>query len=130
MWHHLVIPRPEDVGNTHFEVAVRIATGRGRCSDFPVPRVLEVVAEFRGPSPGRLIDDNVLDRSKYSRMLVHSIRDDAAMAELGVATKLNPDWDFLCRLRGSGRAKAAEWLDSNFDKVGQSSTVDLTKIFL
>jgi NTE family protein len=78
----------------------------------------------------KLIDDNVLDRSKYSRMLVHSIRDDAAMAELGVATKLNPDWDFLCRLRGSGRAKTAEWLDSNFDKVGRSSTIDLTEIFL
>src|SRR6266581_4740095 len=77
----------------------------------------------------KLIDDNVLDRSKYSRMLIHSIRDDAAMAELGVATKLNPDWDFLCRLRDSGRAKAAEWLDSNFDKVGQSSTVDLAEIF-
>jgi NTE family protein len=59
----------------------------------------------------KLIDDNVLDRDKYSRMFIHSIRDDAAMAELGVATKLNPDWDFLCRLRDSGRAKAAEWLE-------------------
>jgi NTE family protein len=58
----------------------------------------------------KLIDDNVLDRGKYSRMHIHSIRDDAAMAELGVATKLNPDWDFLCRLRDSGRAKAAECL--------------------
>jgi NTE family protein len=77
----------------------------------------------------KLIDDNVLDRGKYSRMLIHSIRDDAAMAELGVATKLNPDWDFLCRLRDSGRVKTAEWLDSNFDKVGQSSTVDLAEIF-
>jgi NTE family protein len=47
----------------------------------------------------------------------------------GVATKLNPDWDFLCRLRDSGRVKTAEWLDSNFDKVGQSSTVDLAEIF-
>ena len=77
----------------------------------------------------KLIDDNVLDRGKYSRMLIHSIRDDAAMAELGVATKLNPDWDFLCRLRDSGRAKAAEPLDSTFDKVGQSSTIDLAEIF-
>jgi NTE family protein len=77
-----------------------------------------------------LIDDNVLDRDKYSRMFIHSIRDDAAMAELGVATKLNPDWDFLCRLRDSGRAKAAEWLDGNLDKVGQSSTVDLAGAFL
>jgi hypothetical protein len=55
---------------------------------------------------------------------------DAAMAELGVATKLNPDWDFLCRLRDSGLAKAAEWLDCNFDKVGRSSTVDLAEVFL
>jgi len=78
----------------------------------------------------KLIDDNVLDRDKYSRMFIHSIRDDAAMAELGVATKLNPDWDFLCRLRDSGRAKAAEWLDGNLDKVGQSSTVDLASVFL
>jgi NTE family protein len=77
-----------------------------------------------------LIDDNVLDRDKYSRMFIHSIRDDAAMAELGVATKLNPDWDFLCRLRDSGRAKAAEWLDGNLDKVGQCSTVDLAGAFL
>src|SRR5215468_3659394 len=28
--------------------------------------------------------------------------------------ELNPDWDFLCRLRDSGRTKAAEWLDCNF----------------
>jgi NTE family protein len=78
----------------------------------------------------KLIDDNVLDRDKYSRMFIHSIRDDAAMAELGVATKLNPDWDFLCHLRDSGRAKAAEWLGGNLDKVGQSSTVDLAGAFL
>jgi NTE family protein len=60
-------------------------------------------------------------------MLIHSIRDDAAMAELGVATKLNLDWDFLCGLRDSGLAKAAEWLDCNFDKA---STVDLAEVFL
>jgi NTE family protein len=78
----------------------------------------------------KLIDDNVLDRDTYSRMLIHSIRDDAAMAELGVATKLNPDWDFLCHLRDSGSAKATEWLEGNLDKVGQSSTVDLADAFL
>ena len=78
----------------------------------------------------KLIDDNVLDQRKYRRMLIHSIRDDAAMVELGVASKLNPDWDFLCRLRDSGHTKAAEWLDCNFDEVGQSSTVDLAEVFL
>jgi NTE family protein len=78
----------------------------------------------------KLIDDKVLDSSKYSRMLIHSIRDDAGMADLGVATKLSPDWDFLCRLRDAGRAKAADWLDQHFDMVGRTSTVDLADVFL
>jgi NTE family protein len=78
----------------------------------------------------KLIDDNVLDASKYRRMLIHSIRDDAAMIELGVATKLSPDWGFLCRLRDAGRNKTGEWLERNLDKVGHASTVDLSEIFL
>lgn len=78
----------------------------------------------------RLIDDGALDESKYSRMRIHSIRDDAEMVQLGVATKLNPDWDFLCRLRDVGRKRAAEWLDSNLDAVGQRSSIDLADVFL
>ncbi len=78
----------------------------------------------------RLIDEGALDGKKYNRMLIHSIRDDAEMAQLGVATKLNPDWDFLCRLRDAGRRRAQEWLDKNFNRVGQDSSVDLAEIFL
>ena len=78
----------------------------------------------------KLIDDKVLDPKKYSRMRMHSIRDDAVMAELGVATKLNPDWSFLRRLHEVGRHTAAEWLDRNFDNVGRESTLDLAGIFL
>ena len=78
----------------------------------------------------RLIDEAALDATKYKRMLVHSIRDDAEMAQLGVATKLNPDWAFLCRLRDVGRIRAAEWLDKHFDKVGNDSSVDLAEMYL
>lgn len=78
----------------------------------------------------KLIDDDVLDRQKYSRMLMHAIRDDAAMAELGAATKLSADWAFLCRLRDSGRAKAAEWLERHVHDIGQASTVDLADVYL
>lgn len=78
----------------------------------------------------RLIDEHALDESKYSRMRIHSIRDDAEMVQLGVATKLNPDWAFLCRLRDVGRKRAAEWLDLNFDKVGKDSTIDLKEVYL
>ncbi len=63
----------------------------------------------------RLIDEKVLDGNDYKRMFVHSIRDDAEMTQLGVATKLNPDWEFLCRLRDAGRNRASEWLDSHFE---------------
>jgi NTE family protein len=78
----------------------------------------------------RLIDEGALDAKKYSRMRIHSIRDDAGMAELGLATKVNPDWDFLCRLQDTGRNRAEEWLERNFDRVGRASSIDLAEIFL
>jgi NTE family protein len=78
----------------------------------------------------KLIDDKALDSGKYSRMLMHSIRDDVGMAALGASSKLSLDWEFLTRLRDAGRAKAAEWLAENFDKVGRTSTVDLAQAFL
>jgi NTE family protein len=78
----------------------------------------------------RLIDEGALDGKKYQRMRIHSIRDDAEMSQLGVATKLNPDWDFLCRLRDSGRRRAEDWLEQNFERVGHDSSIDLAEIFL
>jgi len=78
----------------------------------------------------RLIDEGALDGTKYNRMRMHSIRDDAEMAQLGVATKLNPDWDFLCRLRDTGRQRADEWLEKNFHRVGRDSSIDLAEIYL
>ena len=78
----------------------------------------------------RLIDEGALDGKKYSRMLIHSIRDDAEMTQLGVATKLNPDWDFLCHLRDVGRLRAEEWLEENLSRVGQESSIDLAEVFL
>lgn len=78
----------------------------------------------------RLIDEGALDETKYKRMRIHSIRDDAEMIQLGVATKLNPDWDFLCRLRDVGRQRAAEWLERSFDQVGKTSTIDLAEVYL
>lgn len=77
----------------------------------------------------RLIDEGALDATKYGRMRIHSIRDDAEMTQLGVATKLNPDWQFLCRLRDAGRARAADWLEMHFDDVGERSTIDLAEVF-
>jgi NTE family protein len=78
----------------------------------------------------KLIDDGALDESKYSRMRIHAVRSDADMSALGVASKLNPDWDFLCHLRDVGRSRAAEWLDANLDAVGIRSSIDAEATYL
>jgi NTE family protein len=78
----------------------------------------------------RLVDDNKLDMATYKRIFVHSIRDDAEMNNLGVATKLSPEWPFLCRLRDAGRARADAWLTEHFDRIGRESSVDLRETFL
>jgi NTE family protein len=78
----------------------------------------------------KLIDENALEASRYKRMLIHSIRDDATMAGLGISTKLNTDWDFLCGLRNAGRNRAQVWLERHFDEIGQVSTVNLSEVFL
>jgi NTE family protein len=77
-----------------------------------------------------LIDEGALDESKYSRMRIHAVRADTDMSALSVASKLNPDWDFLCHLRDVGRNHAAEWLDQNLSKVGVQSSIDVAATYL
>jgi len=78
----------------------------------------------------RLIDSGKVEASQMKQMLIHSIRDDAAMTAHSVASKFNPDFDFLCQLRDSGAAVTQRWLQQNFDALGQRSTVDLEAEFL
>ena len=77
-----------------------------------------------------LIDKGVLDEKRYNRMYIHSLRDDEAMSRLSVASKLNPDWPFLCRLRDLGRKAAADWLAANFRHVNERSSADIAELFL
>lgn len=77
----------------------------------------------------KLIDEGRLDAKHYNRMLIHSIGNDEVMGELGVASKLNPDWAFLCRLRDAGRDTAGAWLAAHYDKVNRQSSVDLEAMF-
>jgi NTE family protein len=78
----------------------------------------------------KLIDDGAIDSKKYARMLIHSISDDLEMARLGVATKLNPDWDFLCHLRDAGRAAAERWLSTTYGDIGTRSSIDVSGMYL
>ena len=63
-------------------------------------------------------------------MNIHSIEAQDVMANLGVSSKLNPDWGFLTYLRDRGRESAEEWLDGNYEAIGRNSTVDIAARFL
>ena len=78
----------------------------------------------------RLVDDGKIDAANMKQMLIHSIRDDDAMAAHSVASKLNPDWDFLCQLKTSGSATTDRWLRDHFVDLGARSSVDLQAEFL
>lgn len=68
--------------------------------------------------------------NKIRDVYVHSIHSDNALDDLSIATKFDISWPFLTDLRDRGRSVAKQWLDDNFDAVGQRSSVDLDKEFL
>jgi NTE family protein len=77
-----------------------------------------------------LIERGKLEPDEAKHMLIHSIRADEEMAELGVSSKLNADWGFLTHLRDKGRRHAGQWLAQHFDAIGVRSSVDLRAEFL
>jgi NTE family protein len=77
-----------------------------------------------------LIDTDRLKDGQLKRMLIHSIEAQDVMAGLGVSSKLNPDWDFLTHLRDVGRARADQWVQLNYARIGRESTVDVRANFL
>ena len=78
----------------------------------------------------RLIDEGSLSKAKARRVLVHAIEANSVMSGLGVASKLNADWDFLCHLRQTGRDAAEEWLEANFDRLNVESSIDIRARYL
>jgi len=81
----------------------------------------------------RLLDDGLLKEGAerdLKRMHIHMIAAEQAMVELGAASKMNAELDFLLYLRDLGRETAAEWLKANWEAIGQRSSVDIRKTFL
>ena len=73
----------------------------------------------------KLMDDGKLVDATMKRMRMHAIEAEEVMQGLGVASKLNADWEFLTHLRDIGRRRADAWLEGNLAQVGRSSTVDV-----
>jgi len=77
-----------------------------------------------------MIDQGIIKEGALKLMKVHGILDDDVMTGLGVASKLNADWDFLQHLFRAGRARADKWLADHFDQIGVESTVDIAGTYL
>jgi NTE family protein len=78
----------------------------------------------------KLIDDGKLCDTEMKRMLVHAVDGGDFMRELGVSSKLNPDWEFLTHLHDVGWERADAWLETSFARLGQDSTVDIRQKYL
>ena len=63
-------------------------------------------------------------------MRIHAIDAEDVMQGLGVASKLNADWEFLLHMHDIGRTRAETWLAGDFDSVGVRSTVDIRQKYL
>ena len=78
----------------------------------------------------QLIDQGTACSMVLKRMLIHAISADDIMLDLGVASKLNADWEFLTDLRDAGRMRAESWLTMHYDHIGKQSTVDIHNTYL
>jgi NTE family protein len=78
----------------------------------------------------KLLDDGSIQNQTMKRMLVHAIEAQDFMRGLGVASKLNPDWEFLTHLRDVGREQTEAWLKAHYGKIGRESSVDIRERYL
>jgi NTE family protein len=79
---------------------------------------------------GRMIEDGKMCGTQMKAMRIHAIDAEDVMQGLGVASKLNADWEFLLHMHDIGRARAEAWLASDFGGVGARSTVDIPEKYL
>jgi NTE family protein len=59
----------------------------------------------------------------------HVIDAQEFLGELTAETKLAANWKFFEALRDLGRERARAWLDQYYDRIGRSSSVDLSELF-
>jgi NTE family protein len=78
----------------------------------------------------KLVEDGRVADGTLKHINIHGIHADELMTTLGVASKMNADWDFLTHLRDVGRAQAEIWMAEQFSHVGVKSTVDIHERFL
>jgi NTE family protein len=81
-------------------------------------REMRMIASYN-----KLIEQGRMGGGK--RMLMHVIEAEEFIRAFSWSSRPNADWDFLQHLYNMGRARADQWLEANFDRLGIESTVDL-----
>jgi NTE family protein len=76
----------------------------------------------------RLLDEGSLDPNNYKKMLIHSIAAEYGFNDLNASSKMNAEWAFLLHLHEVGRRVADDWLENNFDAIGERATLDLNSV--
>lgn len=69
-------------------------------------------------------------RDRLKDVLVHAVRADDCLPDLGVGSKSNTAMPFLLDLRERGRQAASAWLEADLASVGVRDSVDLRRTFL
>ncbi len=81
-------------------------------------REMRMIASYN-----KLIDQGRMGGGK--RMLMHVIEAEDFIRAFSWSSRLNADWEYLQHLYTVGRARADQWLGTNFERLGIESTVDL-----
>jgi NTE family protein len=78
----------------------------------------------------RLVEEGVLDRSRFKRLNIHIVEAEDVMRGLSVHSKFDTKPQFISTLHKLGRDKMGEWIRLHRDKVGRASSVDIKANFL
>lgn len=94
----------------------------------PLLKELRMIALLRQVLPdGAAMDKSNLESYRWARMRIHRIASER-VTELGLSSKLNAEWPFLCMLRDEGRAAASAFLDQHGADLGRRSSLDLDQL--
>ncbi len=77
----------------------------------------------------RMLAEGHLDAKRYRAFNIHIIDLQHASSSIGAASKFNVERSFLEFLFGEGRRAASDWLETNYEAIGDHSTVDIRKMF-
>jgi NTE family protein len=88
----------------------------------PLLKELRMIALLR-----QAADPGHAEGALWARMRIHRIASET-MVDLGVSSKLNAEWPFLCMLRDEGRRCADAFIAAHGAEVGKRSTFELEEL--